>query len=90
MNLDQQQLDAAFEILEERPQSYYWRDGWAFNRLPGGMVELTKRASSRPSAPVELRVVVPATEWAEIVCSVSVDGLSLQRWNNAVRFHGKG
>lgn len=86
--IDQTKLDTAFE-LEDLPKSYYWRDGWSFNRLDGGLVELTKRRSATPSSPVELRVVVPATEWAEIVCSVSANGLSLDRWKRAVEFHGK-
>ncbi len=90
MNLDQEKLDDAFHLLEEpQPKAYYWRDGWSFERRSGGIVEIVKRSSARPDSNVELRVVVPPSEWAQVVCQVSSDGMNVARWNEATRFHGK-
>lgn len=64
---------------------FHWRDGWYFSRLPDGAVRMQNRNSDGRI----LEALIPAPEWASIVCSVSIGGEGNGRWIEAQKFHGQ-
>lgn len=67
--------------------AFHWRDGWFFRRLADGAVRVMRR--TRPGTQwLESDTIIPAAEWASIVCSVSAAGETAERWDRAQLFHG--
>lgn len=64
---------------------FHWRDGWHWQGLEDGTVEVWHGDESGPSADA-LRI--PATEWASIVAHVSARGETGETYYQALRFHG--
>ncbi len=69
-------------------EGFHWQDGWYFRRLTDGTVEVTKTVDPRSDDP-EIQIEIPSAEWASIVCSVSAEGETWERWNAAQDFHGR-
>jgi hypothetical protein len=65
----------------EFPNGFHWRDGWMFSRMPDGSVQLVHSFKG-------VNLIIPAAEWASIVCSVSDGGESNGRHRKALEFHG--
>ncbi len=64
---------------------FHWRDGWYFSRNEDGSVRVQQRSPGLS----DTTITIPAPEWASIVCSVSKDGETGERWNAAQDFHGR-
>jgi len=64
----------------EATAGFHWRDGWYFRRLEDGSVRIVSDYAD---------LTIPAAEWASIVCSVSADGETGERWHAAQDFHGR-
>jgi hypothetical protein len=83
-------------LWQERGLGFHARDGWFFKRMPVGGDVLITYAPIDPLAedagvmgkhwPL-LCVVVDGETWASIVASVSCDGETGPRWQEALRFH---
>lgn len=58
---------------------YHWRDGWTFERLPNGSVEIAEGRSSR--------AVIPPQEWASIVAAMSARGENAETYTAALDAH---
>jgi hypothetical protein len=69
-------------------EGFHWQDGWYFRRTEDGSVEVTKTSIDHVDSPVLLQFTIPAYHWASIVSSVSDEGETSQRWNEACAFHG--
>lgn len=77
-------------------QGFHWRDNIFWKRLDDGSVRLAffmTRASGKAhdgdyDEPVR-ELIIPAAEWASIVCSVSREGETGDRWKQAQSFHGR-
>jgi hypothetical protein len=82
----QEYREKGLRELEEARTGFHCEDGWHFQRLDGGMVRIAY-APIGASSPTW--VTVPPTVWASIVCSVSLDGETAERWNEAQDFHGR-
>ena len=67
---------------------FHWRDGWFFNRQPDGSVRIMHRETTA-SEWLREDITIDALSWASIVCSVSSDGETSDRWNAAQDFHGR-
>lgn len=73
----------------------HWRDNWFFGRTASGSVRILKFAANPPifpkaeavypSAVVDL--VIPESEWASIVASVSYGGEQDGRYFAALKLH---
>ena len=61
---------------------FHWRDGWFFERLGSAdetperfaSVHIIKRAEAKDTAPIIAEAVIPPSEWASIVATVSALG----------------
>lgn len=69
----------------KQPAGFHWRDGWYFDRKPDGSVEVRLEPWD---GVCHIRFTIPAPEWASIVCSVSKDGETYDRWMQSQAFHG--
>lgn len=69
-------------------EGFHWQDGWYFRRTENGSVEVTKTVANHVDSPTLLQFTIPAYHWASIVSSVSAEGETAQRWNEACDFHG--
>lgn len=67
---------------------FHWRNDIYFKRLPDGVVRV-RRFEFFNGTPHAKDWIIPAAEWASIVCSVSADGETGARWNAAQDFHGR-
>ena len=67
---------------------FHWRDETYFKRDDKGGVEV-KYIESFNNHPQVRGWRIPPNEWASIVCSVSKDGETGDRWNAAQDFHGR-
>jgi len=63
---------------------FHWRDGWYFKRLDDGTVRVLLVHGQQ----IYQHLIIPDNEWASIVCSVSADGETGERWQQARNFHG--
>lgn len=70
--------------------AFHWKDGWFFKRVKDGSVRIM-RPESRDGREEYLLtdVTVKPNEWASIVCSVSAEGETGPRWEQAQDFHGR-
>jgi hypothetical protein len=81
----------AWPRLNKYGSSFHWRDGWFFTRLPGGYVEIRNHGTYETREPGKsgaITLTIPAAEWASIVCSVSHEGETGERFSHALGFHG--
>ena len=62
---------------------FHWTGSWYFKRMPDGAVRI------RNTSLGGIVALIPANEWASIVCSVSQLGETGERWNQAQDFHGR-
>ena len=69
---------------DEATRGFHWRDGWFFHRQPDGSVRVMHRETPT-SEWLKSDITIPAMEWASIVCSVSANGETGERWNDARR-----
>lgn len=69
---------------DEARQGFHWQGGWHFKRQDDGSVRVSRVIGDL----IESQAVIPAAEWASIVCSVSKDGETRERWIEAQEFHG--
>ena len=75
--------------------AFHWQHGWYFSRLPDGSVEVRNHGDFDKHDPNcgpgdgRTTLVIPPNEWASIVCSVSKDGETGERWDAAQDFHGR-
>ncbi len=74
--------------------TFHWRNGWYWSRLADGSVEVRNHGDfERPDknhtfGDGRTTLVIPAAEWASIICSVSKEGETHERWTKARDFHG--
>jgi hypothetical protein len=68
---------------------FHWTNGWYFFRLPDGAVRVRKQDGASDKSTPQIEIVIPAAEWASIVCSVSEGGETGPRWEQAQDFHGR-
>lgn len=66
---------------------FHWKNGWYFKRESDGSVRIRKVEHASGLDMVD--AIIPPAEWASIVCSVSRDGETGERWNQAQDFHGR-
>lgn len=82
--LEQQQRDELRQArLEEWRTGFHATNGWYFKRMPDGSVRIAKPDTGY------VMIEFPPNIWASIVCSVSADGETLDRWNASQDFHGR-
>ena len=70
---------------------FHWRDGWFFKRLEDGSVEVRRHLPNpkvKGATDIFQMMTIPAAEWSSIVCSVSKEGETRERWDAAQDFHG--
>lgn len=67
---------------------FHWRDEIFFERKEDGGVEVRYIEQFNNTPQIKTWRIPPA-EWASIVCSVSADGETGERWNAAQDFHGR-
>lgn len=67
---------------------FHAKENWFFRRLPNGSVEIAKSAGMPDHGINRFSVVLAENEWASVVCSVSKDGETHERWMLARHFHG--
>lgn len=68
---------------------FHLRNGWYFNRLDDGMVQIIKRADAHENAPIVAEVIIAAWEWASVVAAVSGNGEATETYQDALRLHGR-
>lgn len=76
---------ARLALKEDSTTGFHWKNGWFFKRLDDGSVRVSRFDGTYLLA----QATIPATEWASIVCAVSKDGETDQRWNLVQDFHGR-
>ncbi len=64
--------------------AFHWRDGLFFERLTGGTVRVFRQQPEQEAQEVAL---IPPSEWASIVASVSERGENGDTHREAERFH---
>lgn len=67
---------------------FHLTDGWYFERLPEGKVRILKRESAHDKAPIVAEVVVDGPGWCSIIASMSAEGETSHKYDEAVEFHG--
>ena len=67
---------------------FHWSDGVYFKRLDDGTVRM-RIFGHYNGTPNYTDRIIPAAEWASIVCAVSALGETGERWNAAQDFHGR-
>lgn len=77
-----------FRLELGKSNGFHWRDDKYFKRLPDGSVRIQfiEPFNGHPNIK---EWTIPPAEWASIVCSVSKDGETGERWNAAQDFHGR-
>lgn len=73
-------------ITEMQRGAFHWRGGLFFKREPDGSVQIFRSANDTD---IFVIASIPAPEWASVVCSVSREGETGERWDAAQMFHGK-
>jgi hypothetical protein len=73
--------------LDNLTTCFHLRDGWYFRREENGAVRIMHRETPT-SHYLSTDLTIPAEGWASIVCSVSIDGETGERWQAALEFHG--
>lgn len=68
-------------------RAFHWRDGWFFGRTEDASVRVMHRKATANFNYLDVDLTIPENEWASIVCSVSADGETSERWNVARAFH---
>ena len=77
--------------------AFHWRDNWFFKRQPDGSVAVMHKTDSylgkrnclqKDDYYLSPELSIPQNEWASIVCSVSKEGETAERWEAALDFHG--
>lgn len=80
--------ERALQSTEEAIRgAFHWKNGWFFRRTEDGSVRIMRR-NGPESIYLSANAVIPALEWASIVCAVSEGGEDSERWQAAQRFHG--
>lgn len=69
---------------EEAKSGFHWRDNWFFKRMPDASVRV-----SHVTGEWFTQLNIPSNEWASIVCSVSAQGETGERWEASQDFHGR-
>lgn len=79
------------KVDEKLSGAFHWRDNWFFKRNLDGSVNIMHKTLSHHGDEYYLspELSVPSNEWASIVCSVSADGETSERWDAAQDFHGR-
>jgi hypothetical protein len=77
------------EAVKARLTGFHWRDDWYFKRLVDGSVNIIHFHRGPSFSYIDKDLVIPSNEWASIVCSVSRDGETSERWNASQDFHGR-
>ena len=76
-------------LIEARNDGgFHWKDDVYFKRLDGGSVRMRVFGEWNYTPNWEDFVIDPSA-WASIVCNVSADGETFDRWNAAQDFHGR-
>lgn len=70
-------------LNDDMKAGFHWRDGWFFKREEDGSV----RISFVVGEVLYQRLVIPESEWASIVCSVSAMGENGSAWTKFRQFH---
>ena len=69
--------------------AFHWQNGWYWSRLADGSVEVRNHDPNCGPGDGGTTLIIPAEQWASIVCSVSKDSETGERWNQAQDFHGR-
>lgn len=79
------------KVDEKLYGAFHWRDNWFFKRQPDGSVAVMHKTDSYQGDEyyISPALSIPSNEWASIVCSVSKDGETAERWDAAQDFHGR-
>lgn len=72
---------------ENETSSFHWREGLHFKRMESGGVRVVKRADYPSQAIPVMDFVIPPSEWASIVASVSKPNETHETWSKALAFH---
>lgn len=67
---------------------FHWKHNTFWKRLDNGSVRV-RHFMEWNYCPNWVDWIIPAAEWASIVCSVSRDGETAERWDHAQDFHGR-
>jgi hypothetical protein len=73
---------------------FHWKNGWYWSRLSDGSVEVRNHGNFEGGDPNHTNgdgrttLTISPSEWASIVCSVSIEGETDVRWEQVQRFHG--
>ena len=76
-------------------EGFHWRDHIFWKRLGDGSVRVAFFAIRMSGEVVEgddepvRELIIPPTEWASIVASVSAQGETSESYNTALDFHGR-
>lgn len=84
-----QSLEATHPIRVRH--GFHDRDNWHWHRMQNGGVGIRHyNGPCRGDVPggIDFAMVIPENVWASIVCSVSKEGETGERWDAARKFHG--
>lgn len=73
---------------EDTSLGFHWRNGWYFKRQPDGSV-MVRQFHDEAGSQIAIELVIPASEWASIMASVSARGDTAEAFYGAVEFHNK-
>jgi len=68
---------------------FHWQDDIFFKRLEDGSVQVRFPIAYNGEIISFTEWCIPPMHWASIVSSVSAQGETLERWNEAQDFHGR-
>lgn len=78
------------ELLKERHDGgFHWKFDTYFKRLSDGSVRLRTWRCGHDGFPTYDDRTIDAMSWASIICSVSAEGETSERWNAAQDFPGR-
>jgi len=76
-------------VAARKDGGFHWKFDTYFKRLPNGGVRIRTWQEGHDGYPIYADRIIDAPAWASIVCSVSADGETADRWNTAQDFHGR-
>lgn len=79
-----------FQLIAARNDGgFHWQRDTYFKRLPDGSVRLRTWRTAPDGFPTYDDRTIDPMSWASIVCSVSAEGETGERWSAAQDFHGR-
>lgn len=70
---------------------FHVQDGWFFEKdIANGSVRIVKRENAQEDSPVVAEIMLDKYSWASIIASLSKEGETTEKWDEAQEFHGFG